>query len=952
MKRPLLVMGGSMVLGEVLYILMENNFHGAMFLLIVFITCEILYFIISIRYSDVLKIVISKIESNKTAQKKCSDLLLFLFLINLFMTFGYLWGYGYYEEERENVTELESSAFDENEYVDVRNSAKSVETEKELSGKETGNGESVYGESKDGGEAYGEPKDGKSVYGESGDCEGNMYITQEDVYIERVETVTYGKRVILKTKAGKMLMYIKEEADLLNDLETGKYIILKGHLSKLQGATNPGAMDMEKYYSGKGIRYQVEPDYIEIRKDKVNHLSHFLYKIRMRLRENLELWFGEDAALLSTMLLGDRDGLGNDTKLLFQRSGIAHILAISGLHVALIAGIVEKLLSKLKIRKQISMALVIAFLWLYGLMTGFSEATVRAVLMLTVSRLAFIFKRSPDMPTAMMEALLIMALFRPDSLMATGMWMSFVAVVGVVTGNAFYDLIYGKKGFDDLSQRMKYRLRGWMKGLFISVSISLWMLPLIIYSNYEVPMLALILNMLVIPLLTVLVSLGMVVAVFGGVFYIAWLIKGVVFICRLIIAFYKLMCGLLLSIPGAVIVTGHIEGWLLAFQYVVIAGACWLCWLIFRGRLSKAGFRAVLEKLFMRYMFGRGRFHRRKWKISKWFSDKSSRSTRMSNGDGGKSASQIKRTVAFISGCLVIFLINVFGVKLYNSCCNQVVFLDVGQGDGSIIHVDGRNYIVDCGSTSSDSVGQYVLIPALKYYGMSDIECVFISHTDTDHINGIIYLLENGDRYGIKVRSIALAKGTEVDENCEELLRAFLKDDSVYPEQGEASINGQNNVIGLSEGDMVDGKWEVLYPGLEEEGDHSGNDYSLVLRFRYRDIEILYTGDIGSEVEEKLVERGVLGEEKAVKREQSGKEDNHIRILKCPHHGSKYSGSSDFLSEYAPDITIISVANSNLYGHPAAETIERINEAGSNIYRTDQNGAMIIGDKGTGTLSH
>ena len=361
-----------------------------------------------------------------------------------------------------------------------------------------------------------------------------------------------------------------------------------------------------------------------------------------------------------------------------------------------------------------------------------------------------------------------------------------------------------------------------------------------------------------------------------------------------------------------------------------------------------------------------------------------------------------------------------------NKRSEAVVFLDVGQGDGSIIHTADRNYIVDCGSSSSEKVGQYVLLPALKYYGVSRVDMIFISHTDADHVNGIIYLLENKEKYGVEVGGVAFAKGTMRDEVYERI----------------ETIVGEENILELQEGDVVEDEIEVLYPTREiaesvdgdkyggdsgddsrdgfesdsggdsvddfwsdsggdsvddfwsdsggDSGDdslsyskevasHSGNDYSLVLKYvnkgieaddevddevddetdieaddeaddeadieadieaddeavvaleknanKNSDFEILYTGDIGSEVEKKIHFT-----------------DGHQRkrILKCAHHGSKYSSSEEFIEGYDPDIAVISCGKNNMYGHPAPETLERLKEEGSFIYRTDLDGAVII----------
>ena len=94
-------------------------------------------------------------------------------------------------------------------------------------------------------------------------------------------------------------------------------------------------------------------------------------------------------------------------------------------------------------------------------------------------------------------------------------------------------------------------------------------------------------------------------------------------------------------------------------------------------------------------------------------------------------------------------------------------------------------------------------------------------------------------------------------------------------------------------------------------------------------MEVLYTGDISSEIEEKMLDDLKI------------REKSYLRILKCAHHGSKYSSSKDFLESYNPDMTVISVGPNN-YGHPTKEALSRISQSGATIYRTDKTGAVII----------
>ena len=147
----------------------------------------------------------------------------------------------------------------------------------------------------------------------------------------------------------------------------------------------------------------------------------------------------------------------------------------------------------------------------------------------------------------------------------------------------------------------------------------------------------------------------------------------------------------------------------------------------------------------------------------------------------------------------------------------------------------------------------------------------------------------------------------------------------------------------LSKGDRVQGTFQVLYPGVDEPVEHEGNDYSLVLKYSDHKMDILYTGDIGMEVEKRMLERGV--ENLSDRMTESSAEylgDGKTTILKCPHHGSKYSGSEELLEAYNPDITVISCGKHNMYGHPSPETLERLEASGCKIFRTDQDGAVVI----------
>lgn len=820
--------------------------------------------------------------SAKCTKKKSNNLLLFLFLF-----LGVIWSVGYYTGER-------NSGFEE-----------------------------IYSSEK------------KTVF---------------VAYVTDIEEKDGYNKVYLKIKDGRLIMNQMLEEESFSDgdsdedsdkdifdgedsrrgvgLKPGDYAVIRGYLTRPEGSSNPGSFDRKRYLLGKGIRYELSAENIEVDTTRRGWIRAGLYSIRCWMARRLEIAFGEeDASLLKTMLLGDRSELDTNTKIMFQRCGIAHILAISGLHVALIARVFENFIALLGVRKRPASIIVIIFVVAYGIMTGMSAATLRAVLMLSISRLAFVFGRMPDLPTSMMEALLVMIIINPESLTTSGMLMSFSAVMGVITGMELDKLILDHYSFRWLKEGPRGWVHRFVKGLLISISINLWMLPLVIMNYYEVPILALLLNFIVVPLLTVVVACGLIGAIGGPILVIP------IWVCKKLLSFYRFLCVEFLKVPAAIVGTGHVSIIHLLVIYLVIGGV-----------VAGAYIFLYRRKAFIMTDFGK------KWRVV------------------------VLMTLLGVFVLLCTFCIG--SVKLVNRLSSCVVFLDVGQGDGSIIHMKGDNYMVDCGSSSSDDVGRYTLIPALKYYGMTHIKCIFISHMDSDHVNGIIYLLENRDLYGIDVDYVAVAEGTEVNENYERIQKACVGEvkKSGCNDKEVAKDNGfgfreEVKIIELGAGDVVDERFEVIYPGdldnlnnfedsdgikeannSEDSIVKEGNDYSLVLKLIGKEYEILYTGDIGSEVEMRLVSDGLSDSEEMIssdktidsKIKSNYKEEGVSRILKCPHHGSKYSSSEEFIEAYDPDITVISVGRRNNYGHPAPETLERYKEGGVQILRTDEDGAVII----------
>lgn len=245
---------------------------------------------------------------------------------------------------------------------------------------------------------------------------------------------------------------------------------------------------------------------------------------------------------------------------------------------------------------------------------------------------------------------------------------------------------------------------------------------------------------------------------------------------------------------------------------------------------------------------------------------------------------------------------------------NRLVFLDVGQGDAAVLSTwEGKHYLIDGGGAYGKSLGENtgkrVLLPYLEQLGIRKLDGIFLSHPDYDHMIGLLEVCEEIPTEGFYLSAYPFAETEET---------ALLK---------ETLVKYQVPLYTVKAGDTDDG-FTCLYPlpGVSFP-DGEENHGSMVLRYEYGGRRILFTGDIGAEDERLLLTQGI---------------DASADILKVAHHGSKYSSQEEFLQAVSPQIAILSCGKGNLYGHPHPETVKRLEAVGAEMYRTDQEGAVLI----------
>ena len=694
---------------------------------------------------------------------------------------------------------------------------------------------------------------------------------KETIILEGVVTDVREKSFFLSTEEGRIRILSKNTGGLAD----GDRLQVAGIPEEIGEATNPGGFDSREYYEGEGVYWQMEADKILEREEGADWLRTVLGRLRRVCHDHIFMILPEkEAGVLSAMLLGEKAGVDRELKELYRENGIAHILAISGLHVSLIGSAFLLLLSTMGLSRRAASLVTVFFLFFYGMLTGFAPATMRAVWMLTAVCLAGAFQRTADLPTSAGGALFLMLILQPWRIISSGAMMSFLAMAGVVAQGELYKAVFGRCRFERLPVRLRTPVKRILGMLLLGPVLQCFLQPVLIRDYYSVTPYSMLLNLLVVPLLSVAVcsgALSLLLSFLPGAVPVA---EAAALPCKWILGFYEWICRGVSRLPGHEILTGHIS----TAEALILTGTSVILVLLLRAWIRKR--------------------RRGKGMWSSYF---------------------------LVLAGLIIYLMSTAGYAvLRNNCVREVVFLDVGQGDGCLVHMGDVNLLMDCGSSSLEDVGTEVLLPALRYYGIDHLDGVFVSHTDADHINGIETLLEKESRNGIRVDTLFFAEGTLTDESMQRLLTL--------------SDEGGTRVDHLRRGEAAELREiriETLLPGEGESG--AGNEYSLVLLLRVEDLDILFTGDIGEETEEKLVRILEAGEYTP-------------EILKVPHHGSRFSSSGKLLhfrGWSAPEgegepVAVISCGRRNLYGHPSQETLERLSEAGFRVFRTDRQGAVVL----------
>lgn len=253
----------------------------------------------------------------------------------------------------------------------------------------------------------------------------------------------------------------------------------------------------------------------------------------------------------------------------------------------------------------------------------------------------------------------------------------------------------------------------------------------------------------------------------------------------------------------------------------------------------------------------------------------------------------------------------------------QLDILDVGQGDGIFYRFEsGTCIFIDGGSSDRKQLGENVILPFLKYNGVQGISYWFVSHADSDHISGLSEVIDSG----YTIEHIVVAEAAAKEESMDELVLKAKEagiDVCLMSKGDSIEINAASGLRNTAK-EETDGVM-CLYPGTADTASDR-NDMCLVLKLTDGAFSGIFGGDISAEVEKELVA-------------EYGKELS-VDFYKANHHGSKYSGSKEWIEALSPRWAAVSCAAENRYGHPADEAMERLTDAKCRVFYTMQSGQI------------
>lgn len=546
--------------------------------------------------------------------------------------------------------------------------------------------------------------------------------------------------------------FILQEKEIL----PGDSILVEGEFAPHEPASNPGEFDAQAYYLSSDVIGSLwEPDLVRYTKGEFS-VCRLLEQIRRRFVDSYKNILGDKAAaLMAAVSLGEKGLMETEWKLLYQEGGIAHIFAVSGLHISLVGMGLFRLLRLLRTGYGLSALICAAAVFSYGMMTGFSISAMRAVLMFFVWAGAQVCGRKNDLATALSLSAAVIVFLDARNTEQSSFWLSFAAVGSIAV-------------VMPAMQKMCSVRNTFWKSFVSGVSVWIGTLPCVLYFFYQTTPWSILINLAVIPLMPLIMVSGFCAGTVGmlnveaGVFLAAPV--------HYLFAVFEWLCRMQQKLPHALWAAGRPSAARIALYYAVLAAI--LC-LVVKRSVSDTTLLNKAQRI----------------------------------------SAQVRRgRLIFVLLCG--FCTAVMGIRSHTDL--RVTCFSVGQGDCALVRMPGGgNCLIDGGSTSRKNIWEYVISRGVKYYGIRTLDYVFLSHADEDHISGIKEFLESyecgaGGRniHGITMKYLVLPPTADAKDFLELKKLAYEKGVEVLGmERGSAVTDGKAALTCLApDGDHLTGE--------------------------------------------------------------------------------------------------------------------------------------------------
>ncbi len=631
-------------------------------------------------------------------------------------------------------------------------------------------------------------------------------------------------------------------------LEMGIYRIT-GKLELPKWYRNPGVFDLGAWMLSRGARYILRA------KEVVPLPSGLLGAARAWVRTGVRTGLQpREAALMTGVALGDPDELngipvsedGTAWRDVFAQSGLAHIMALSGQQVTIIVLALSFALRGLMLWRYPTLIVV---LLAYLAVVGTSPSVTRAVLMGVAVLLAgWLGRGRLEVLAAIGLSAILTLLYQPAWVADLGWLLSYLAVLGMVFFVPPLMALLRLKSPDENDLNPRF-LHIWGLKYLTLTRVRYWVVGIVAAT-----------------LSAQALTLALTASSFGLIPVVSPISNLFAELLMLPLVVSSFVAGLLGSAGGLVNWAVQPMAWLLLEGAKFFSGAPVLEW----GSIAILGFVAFYASVAAIYAALLG-----------WL-----RPYQM----------------------LVVLLASVLLTALPNRTRAEIVYLDVGQGDSTLIRLPVGDILVDGGGTPQTDfdIGARVVVPALRSLGVKSLT-VIATHGDADHIEGLNAVLRH-----FKVSSLIIGHDKPTGE------------DAVWDEM-IASAKAHNiptRVVGRGM------RWQLgaatinfLHPAPPFDLTDD-NINSVAFSLEYKNQRLLFLGDAPSKVEETM-NPGVLD------------------ILKTAHHGSRFSTSPTLLRRTLPKAVVISSGADNTYGHPSKDVLERLKPYSPLVFRTDRDGAII-----------